>query len=118
MVVEQVDPKTCECHSRSPGQLEVERCRPYSAPKEKTDKGETSKPEFAPRKVKKDSKYKDRAEMRRLGVEDEFKPVNCGQLGCIEGLVADLQTRISNRLSECSTISNSGRKLKGRMKIL
>lgn len=118
MGVKQVDPKTCECHSRSPGQLEVERRRLYSAPKEKTDKGEASKPEFAPRKVKKDSKYKDRAEMRRLGVEDEFKPVSYGQLGCTERLVADSRSGLSSRLSACSTISNNGRKLKGRMKIL
>lgn len=56
--------------------------------------------------------------MRRLGVEDEFKPVSYGQLGCTERLVADSRSGFSTRLSECSTISNSGRKLKGRMKIL
>jgi hypothetical protein len=39
---------------------------------------EEKKPTFAPRIVKKDSRYKDRAESRRKGEDDEYKPVCCG----------------------------------------
>jgi hypothetical protein len=49
--------------------------KPDSKVKEKSETEGLGKPAFAPRKVKKDGKYKDRAEMRRLGAEDEFKPV-------------------------------------------
>ncbi|ORX38958.1 hypothetical protein BD324DRAFT_300137 [Kockovaella imperatae] len=50
--------------------------------------GKNEKPSFAPRaqqKKQSQEKYKDRAEMRRQGMDDEYKPV--------EKLLADLEER-------------------------
>lgn len=50
---------------------------PRYKPKDETSKEET--PAFVPRiQIKRplDGKYKDRAEMRRAGVDDEYKPVS------------------------------------------
>lgn len=50
----------------------------YKAPEEKK---EETKPGLAPRQWTKKSGYKDRAEMRRKGVEDEYQPVSGLQSG-------------------------------------
>lgn len=49
----------------------------YDKALKKEDKPKSAVESFTPRnQQKKSSKYKDRAEARRLGLEDEYKPVS------------------------------------------